>query len=241
MNKNPEETQLFFKDFMSKISEEEASNFIFFPPALCFSQALEVLGNTQIGIGVQNVFSEKRGAFTGENSPQVAKDMGATHILVGHSERRMFFNLTDEEVSKDVKVVQSLDMVPLICVGELDIQREMGKTVDVICAQLREALFLLDVEKPFMLAYEPIWAIGTDQVPTVTQIEEAHGSLRLILKQVLDDDKKAESVPILYGGSVNASISHRLFQATDVSGFLVGKASLDPHSFYSIFREATSY
>ena len=240
MHKGPEETKSFFKDFLNCISKEEESNFIFFPPAFSFFQARESLKDTKIALGAQNVHWERSGAFTGENSPQVAKEMGAKYTLVGHSERRMVFGLTDAEVAKTLRHVQMSDIIPILCVGELDIQKERNVTTEVIAAQLKEGLSYLDFKRDFIVAYEPVWAIGTSQAATPEDVEEVHTSIKHILGDILKDTQKVQNVPLLYGGSVKISNVKALYKKEHVDGFLVGGASLNPDTFYSVFKEATS-
>ena len=240
MNKNPKETVTYFKNFLNAISKEEEEDFIFFPPTLCLTQTAYNLKNTNVGWGIQNAYTEKSGPYTGENSPKTIAELNATHVLVGHSERRVLFGLSDEDIAKTVKIVHNLDMTPLICIGELGIQRDEGKTIDVTTDQIKKALCFADLTKDIIVAYEPVWSIGTGQSATAKMAEEVHIAIREVLAEILKDGKKSQATPILYGGSVNPSNAKELFEEPNIDGFLVGKASLEVDSFYSVYKNACS-
>jgi triosephosphate isomerase len=155
---------------------------------------------------------------------------------VGHSERRTLFGETDQDISEKVKLLQSLDIIPLICVGESLVQRNSGITQDVIADQILKSLELLDSNKPFILAYEPVWAIGTGKVATPELAEGAHVYIRYLLEKKINHEV-ASSTPILYGGSVTPENAKELIKQKNIDGFLVGGASLKVDSFLSIFNE----
>lgn len=236
MNKNPEQASAFVKDLKAQVPSAEQENFILFPPALVAWQVCEGLKGTQIGWGGQNSYFEAKGAFTGENSPQVLKDMGAKYCLVGHSERRQIFAEPDDMLAKKVSGLQALSMIPILCVGETQDDRGWSRTQEVIVRQLRTVLQAADAQKPLWLAYEPVWAIGTGVVATPTQVEEVHAILRKALREW--NAPASERIPILYGGSVKPDNAKMIANLRDVDGFLIGGASLDPNEFIRIHQEA---
>ncbi len=236
MNKNPEQTSAFVKDLKSQAPAADQASFIVLPPALVAWQVSEGLKGTQIGWGGQNSYCEPKGAFTGENSPQVMKEMGAKYCLVGHSERRQIFAEPDDMLAKKVSGLQALSMIPILCVGETHDDRGWSRTQEVIVRQLRTALQSADAQKPLWLAYEPVWAIGTGVVATPTQVEEAHGILRKALREW--NAPASERIPILYGGSVKADNAKMLANLRDVNGFLIGGASLEVAEFVRIHQQS---
>ena len=224
MYKTPAETRDFFKVFNSfKLTSE----MIFFPSALCVDAAIDATLNTRVQIGIQNTFPKAEGAFTGENSSVVAKAMGCTTVLIGHSERRSLF-LENENLKDKVQFVQSLGLRAMLCVGETLEQREKNLTENVLAEQLEKGLALAKAEN-LIIAYEPVWAIGTGKTATAAQAEEAHKFIAQWL-----DKKNFKNLPILYGGSVKPENAAELIAQEHISGFLVGGASLDPESFKKI-------
>lgn len=204
-----------------------------FPPAVSLEAAV---GSRPEGVevGVQNIHWEDRGAFTGETSPAMAADAGATLALVGHSERRHVFGETDEEAARKVLAALRHDLTPVLCVGETLDERRAGRVEAVILRQLTAVLTLLgDDPPPFLVAYEPVWAIGTGETATPADASAAHATLRHRLAQTLGREGAA-AVPILYGGSVKPGNAAELMAADDVDGVLVGGASLDPGDFARI-------
>ena len=182
--------------------------------------------------GAQNCFSEDKGAFTGENSPAQIKELGAGWCLVGHSERRHLFGETDEAIAKKIQRFQQLSLTPLFCVGELLNDREAGKTLEILKTQLANGLSLADKAKPLVIAYEPVWAIGTGKVAGPDQVREAHAFLREEVSRL----GFPASVALLYGGSVKPENAKSLISIPNVDGFLVGGASLEVESFLAIAR-----
>jgi triosephosphate isomerase (TIM) len=234
MHKSPAEAVTFFKNFLPKAAglprEREV---LFFVPAVDLWVTQEVLRGTQIGWGAQNCHHETKGAFTGENSPAVIAELGASYCLVGHSERRALFHETDEDTSKKVHAIQQAGMQPMLCVGESLEERESGRTNEVIVRQLRAGLKNRDGSRRLLVAYEPVWAIGTGKVATPEQANEAHTVLRQALKE-LGGDSFAQSTPILYGGSVKPDNAAEIARQKEVDGFLVGGASLETDSFLAL-------
>lgn len=208
---------------------------IIFPPALSFAAARAAAGDpSPFRFGVQNVYVAEKGAFTGENSAPMAKDAGADYVLVGHSERRHVFGETDAETADKCAIVERSGMTPLLCVGETLDQRNRGETSDVVTRQLRAGLSKLDQIEltTSVIAYEPVWAIGTGRNATPEDAAETHGVLRAALRDLVGD--RAEEVRILYGGSVTAANVEQIVAAENVDGVLVGGASLEPDSWLSI-------
>ena len=228
MNKNPVETKEFFENFLPLLSKDEENSFVFFVPCLNLTTTASLLKNTHIRFGAQNCYFETKGAFTGELSPKSLKDIGGSVCLVGHSERRALFSETDKDVSLKVKTLLELGLEPLICVGETLQERKEGKTLEVIKTQVSKALCYAK-NKKLMIAYEPVWAIGTGEVAQNSQIEEVFELLKTL---------SPPSTPLLYGGSVKPQTAQNIFSLEAVNGFLVGGASLDPKTFYSVYKNS---
>lgn len=233
LNKGPKETREYFTKLLAQASITELESMVFFVPATNLEAAAETLKGKPVKIGPQNCYLKTSGAFTGEVSAQVAKEIGATVGLVGHSERRQFFGETDQWVTEKSYLLQSLGLAPMICVGESLSERQSGMTNEVVKAQLSKGIEKLDLSKSFYIAYEPIWAIGTGQVATHEQVSEVHAFLRSELMKLKPE---LESTPILYGGSVKPENAKSLLSIKDVNGFLVGGASLEVESFLAICR-----
>jgi len=239
MHHGPSATRNFFRDLAPDLAEPTPT-LIVFPPALSLAAAVASRGGRpEVLLGVQNIHWEEKGAFTGELSASMALASGATHALIGHSERRHVFGETDEEVARKVEACVTSGLTPIVCVGETLEERRAGHLEDVIVRQLEAALTGLTGRPaaPFMVAYEPVWAIGTGETATPQDASGAHAVLRALLRNALVDDG-AERVPILYGGSVKPSNASELLSADEVDGVLVGGASLDPDSFGRIAESA---
>ena len=190
---------------------------------------------TNIKIGAQNMHYEEKGAYTGEVSPQMLKSIGVEYVIIGHSERRQYYNETDETVNKKVKAAYEVGLKPIVCVGESLEEREAGKTEDIITNQTRlalEGLSNADVETT-IIAYEPIWAIGTGKTATSEDANNSIIAIRNEIKRIYGEDV-AEEVIIQYGGSVKSSNAKELFSTSDIDGGLVGGASLKPDEFSKI-------
>ncbi|HYW50620.1 MAG TPA: triose-phosphate isomerase, partial [Gemmatimonadaceae bacterium] len=186
--------------------------------------------------GVQNIHWEDKGAFTGENSAPMARDAGATHVLVGHSERRHVFHETDAESNLKVKAAFRAGLTPVLCVGELLEQRDAGDTEATVLRQLRAGIDGVDEAQvaSMLFAYEPVWAIGTGRTATPDDASAVHGAIIAALKEAIGE--RALGIPILYGGSVNRGNASTLLAAPDVDGVLVGGASLDADGWNAIVR-----
>lgn len=232
MHKTPTEARDFFAGFKKEIPNiPQTCDVIFFVPALILGAVAEVAA--PFAFGPQNIYHEKEGAFTGENSPVVAEVMGCTYTLVGHSERRQLFKEDDALISRKVAFASESRLTPMLCVGETLKERDAGRTNEVISQQLTRGLSEIQAGRPFMIAYEPVWAIGTGKVATPEQAEEAHAFLRSELARVKGGEV-AEKTPILYGGSVKPDNAPSLVAQPNIDGFLVGGASLKPQDFAAI-------
>lgn len=226
--KTPSETRSFFTQF-KEVSAKATGELVFFPPAICLEAASESLSGTAIKWGAQNCYHQAQGAFTGENSAQVVKDLGGSYILIGHSERRKIFAEDDALIAEKVAFVQGLGLTPMLCIGETLEEREAKHTFRVLETQLQLGLAKADATKPVVMAYEPVWAIGTGKVATPEQVAETHTDVYSILEKM-----GFATAPILYGGSVKPDNAAGLIQQPHVNGFLVGGASLEPQSFIGI-------
>src|SRR5262245_54359561 len=235
MNHGPTQARAFVAAFTARWTPHNDRTVIFFPPALSVVPVVHALGSrTDLGVGVQNIWTEDKGAFTGENSAPIAKDAGARYALVGHSERRHVFGETDEQTALKCAAAARAGLTPILCVGELLAQREAGKTLDVVRRQLTTGLTPLDDNTitTMAIAYEPVWAIGTGKTATPQDASDVHVEIRGLLRARVG--RRAEDVPILYGGSVNASNAKSLLAAPGVDGLLVGGASLEVDSWLAI-------
>jgi triosephosphate isomerase (TIM) len=234
LNHGPEEARRFFRAFLSKL-DGVAGTVAFFPPSLSLAAAAESLGrHTEVLLGVQNVFWETSGAFTGEISAPMAKEAGASLVLVGHSERRHVFGETTEDTVRKVRAVLDAGLVAVLCVGELLEEREAGAAEDVVRGQLEAVTMMVspgEVSR-FVVAYEPVWAIGTGRTASPTDAAEMHGQIRTFLQTRFG--AAAAAIPILYGGSVKPENAGELLASPGVGGLLVGGASLDADAFASI-------
>lgn len=209
-----------------------------FPALAAVSSAL---AGSKMTLGAQNVHPEPQGAFTGEVSAPMLKSCGCRFVIVGHSERRQFFSETDEEIGKKLLAIFREGMHPILCVGESETERNKSQTFKVLDKQVREAVKGLSVSEAgkMVLAYEPVWAIGTGNSASVEQIQEVHAFLRRLLLDLFDKDL-ASQVRILYGGSVKPDNIRVFMNLENVDGALVGGASLEPESFVSLVRNGIS-
>ena len=226
MNKTPSEAVELAKMLKAKVDTDK-SDVVFCVPAIDIIPVGEVIKGTNIALGAENVYFEDKGAYTGEISAPMLKDAGVKYVIVGHSERRQYFGETDEDVNKKIKKILEYGMTPIICCGETLEQREMDITIEHIRMQIKKGLYGLtaeDVEK-VVIAYEPIWAIGTGKTATSQQAQEVCAEVRKVVGEVYGADT-AEKIRIQYGGSVNGKNAAELFAMADIDGGLVGGASL---------------
>ena len=209
------------------------------PPAVYLEKVDEALANTPIGVGAQNMHWEPKGAFTGELSGAMLQDIGCTHVLLGHSERRHGLGETDEMVNRKLKAALAVGLIPIVCIGELLAEREAGETEAVVGRQLDGSLAGLGPEQMagVVLAYEPVWAIGTGKVATPEQAQAVHAFVRSRLAATFGEATAARVV-VQYGGSVTADNARDLLGSPDIDGALVGGASLVPENFLGIIAHA---
>lgn len=239
MHHGPVETGAFFDDLsLDGVAPEH--EIVLFPPSISFAEAVRASKRfPRVSLGVQNIHWEDEGAFTGETSAPMAREAGATFALVGHSERRHVFGETDDEVLEKVEAAIRNGITPVVCVGETLEERRAGRVDEVILRQLGVVLPALAHDGVrFLVAYEPVWAIGTGETATPDDAAAAHATLRACLEDGVGV-AGAPNVPILYGGSVKPGNTAALLAARDVDGVLVGGASLDPHSFQQIAAAAS--
>ncbi len=202
---------------------------VFCVPAIDIIPAMEAVKGTNIHIGAENMYFEEKGAYTGEISPAMLVDAGVKYVIIGHSERREYFAETDETVNKKVLKAFEHGITPIVCCGETLTQREQGVTIDFVRQQIKIAFLNVSAEQAAsaVIAYEPIWAIGTGKVATTEQAEEVCKAIRDCIAEIYDDGTAA-AIRIQYGGSVSASNAAELFAQADIDGGLVGGASLKP-------------
>lgn len=225
------------RTFLGQYAKQRDRRVLFFPPAVSLQVCLAaVRTRADMELGVQNIHWEDRGAFTGEISAALARGAGARHVLVGHSERRHVFGETDEETGKKVAAAVKSGLAPMLCVGEKLDEREAGETLAVVLRQLRAGLALIEASaiSGCMVAYEPVWAIGTGKTATPEDAAVVHAAIRAELVKVTGE--KGGAVPVLYGGSVNRANVAALLAVEDVDGVLVGGASLDAEGWLAIVR-----
>ncbi len=236
MNMLPNEAIEYIQAFEPLVKDAKAEVILCVPYTDLF-YCLMNAQNTNIKIGAQNVHFEEKGAYTGEVSAKMLKSIGVEYVIIGHSERRQYFAETDETVNKKIKAALANGLKPIVCVGETLEQREAGKTVEIITNQTKLALEGLTREqvKGIIIAYEPIWAIGTGKTATS---EDANNSIKAIRKEIANiyGSEVAEEVIIQYGGSVKSSNAKELFACSDIDGGLVGGASLKPDEFSKIVK-----
>ena len=239
MNKGPQAAREFVREFGARYAPAGSVTVMLIPPAVSLAVVADALeGRRDIQLGIQNIYWEVEGAFTGETSAAMAKEAGATFALIGHSERRHVFGENDEEVRRKVAAALQSGLTPVICVGETLDERKARKVEDVIERQLSAAIAGLTSDQAFafLVAYEPVWAIGTGVTATPNDASHAQGVLRALLERQLGNEGR--EVPILYGGSVKPDNAASLLRAENVDGLLIGGASLDPEGFATICRTA---
>ena len=228
MNKTPSEAVALVKELTPLVKNDDV-DVVFCVPAIDIIPAMEAAKGTNIHIGAENMYFEDQGAYTGEISPKMLVDAGVKYVVIGHSERREYFAETDETVNKKVLKALECGITPIICCGETLTQREQGITIDWIRQQIKIAFLNVtaDQAKTTVIAYEPIWAIGTGKTATTEQAEEVCAAIRKCIGEIYDE-ATAEAIRIQYGGSVNAGNAAELFAQPDIDGGLVGGASLKP-------------
>ena len=237
MNHGPTDAKAFMRTFLAHYARRPDRTVLFFPPALTLHAVIDALRERHdILVGVQNIHWEDKGAFTGETSASIARDAGARLVLVGHSERRHVFGETDEQAGRKCAAAVRAGLTPVLCVGETLAQREHGETEAVVLRQLDAGLATIEPVQigTMLIAYEPVWAIGTGKNATPEDASQVHAVLRRALAAKAPD--RSAHIPILYGGSVNRGNAAALINAPDVDGLLVGGASLDAEGWSTIVR-----
>ena len=226
MNKTPSEAVALINELKPLVATEDA-DVVFCVPAISIIPAIEAAKGSNIEIGAENMYFEESGAYTGEIAPNMLTDAGVKYVIIGHSERREYFAETDETVNKKVKKAFEHGITPIVCCGETLAQREQGVTIDFVRQQIKIAFqgVSADQAKTAVIAYEPIWAIGTGKTATTEQAQEVCAGIRACIAEIYDD-ATAAAIRIQYGGSVNAKTAPDLFAQADIDGGLVGGASL---------------
>lgn len=228
MNMTPTEAVALVNTLKPLVANDEV-DVVFCVPAIDIVPAMEAAKGSNINIGAENMYFEDKGAYTGEISPAMLKDVGVKYVIIGHSERREYFAESDETVNKKVLKAFEYGITPIVCCGESLTQREQGITLDWIRQQIKIAFLNVTAEqaKEAVIAYEPIWAIGTGKVATTEQAQEVCSAIRECIREIYDE-ATAAAIRIQYGGSVSASSAPELFAQPDIDGGLVGGASLKP-------------
>src|SRR6202158_343944 len=237
MYKTPDQTRAFFRDFLPLVSGHDRDEIVVCPPFLDLPAALEAAKGSNVAIGGQNVHWKEEGAFTGETSTLQLLALGVTHVIIGHSERRQYFGEDDDTVNLRSKTALEAGLTPICCVGEVLEEREAGLTDDVLRRQCVRAFHAISAKKAakLVVAYEPVWAIGTGKTATPELAAEAHAVIRREAIEIFGEDFAAK-LRILYGGSVKPENVSSLMSQEEIDGALVGGASLDPKSFAAIVK-----
>ena len=239
MNKTVSEAVDLVDGLKPDLADFREVDVVLCPPSICLKAVSEATANTHIDLGAQNMHWEKSGAYTGEISAEMLRSVFCHYVILGHSERRAYFHETDEVVNLKTKAALQANLKPIVCVGETLEQREAGQTEKVVEAQVRGSLAGLGdvglVET--IIAYEPVWAIGTGKTATTEQAQEVHAFIRTVLAD-MENESVSQSVRIQYGGSVKPSNASELFSQPDIDGGLIGGASLEASSFVEIVMAA---
>jgi triosephosphate isomerase len=239
MFKTVHESVVFVKELRSVVKDVVGVEIVVAPPFTAVHAVAEALRSTNVGVAAQDLYWEREGAFTGEVSAGMIKEAGAEYVIIGHSERRRLFGETDLTVNRKLVAALAAPLTPIVCIGETLEEREANSTMTVLDRQIKAGLDQLTSAQvgELVIAYEPVWAIGTGRNATAAQAEEAHGHIRTRLRQWFGADA-AEQCHIIYGGSVKPDNIAELIREQDVDGALVGGASLDVGSFGSIVSRA---
>jgi triosephosphate isomerase len=239
MNKSVEEARLLVSEMGRALKAIEGVEKVLCPPFTSLVAVNALLQGTGIGLGAQNMYWEEKGAYTGEIAPSMVAEF-CRYVILGHSERRTYFGETSETVNKKVLAALKVGLIPILCIGETLAEYESGKTADVVTSQARDALKAVgsDDAGKIVIAYEPVWAIGTGRASSGENAESVHRDVIRPALKVLFDDKTAQSIRILYGGSVTASNAAEFFSQADIDGALVGGASLKTEEFVKITQAA---
>jgi len=237
MNTTVSEAVGLVKKMSPGLDEVDNVDRVVCPPFVSLAAVKEIIKGSSIGLGAQNIYFEEKGAYTGEISPLMLAEL-CEFVIIGHSERRQYFSETGEIVNKKIRAAQAVGLKPILCIGERLEENEAGKTEDVLAEQLRSSLAGLDNLNSLIIAYEPIWAIGTGRAATGKQANETIGFIRRNVAELYGKDI-AQGMRILYGGSVTADNTTEFMQQPEIDGALVGGASLKAGQFISIARQAS--
>ncbi len=238
MHMTQSESEAFITTFLREIDDMDEVEVVIVPPFTAIPKVSQLLTKTQnIKVGAQNMHWERSGAFTGEISPAMLRELFVRYVVLGHSERRALFGETDALVNRKVHAAYEEVLRPIVCIGETLAQREKGDVEKVLSMQLRGSLANVEAKElhETVVAYEPVWAIGTGKTATAAQAQEAHAFIRKTLAE-MSDEPTAEKIRIQYGGSVKPDNARELLSQRDIDGALVGGASLDPRSFAQIVQ-----
>jgi triosephosphate isomerase len=235
MYKTPDQARDFFREFLPLVAGHDRDEIVVCPPFLAIPVSVEATRGTNVAIGAQDLHWEKEGAYTGEICSTMLLDVGATHVIIGHSERRQYFGETDDVVNLKLKTALGAGLTPIVCVGEVLEEREAGLTEDVLRRQCLRAFHAISAKKAskLIVAYEPVWAIGTGKTATPEMAADAHALIRAEVAKAFGQEF-GEQLRILYGGSVKPENVKALMAEPEIDGALVGGASLDPKSFAAI-------
>ena len=238
MNKNAAEGRALVEALKNGIAGLEAAEIVVCPPFTTIGSVVEAAAGSAIGVGAQNIHWEASGAFTGEISADMLKTSGVQYVIIGHSERRQYFGETNETVNKRLKAAIAAGLTPIVCVGELLEEREGNKTEAVLAEQIRVGFADIDAKdaEKIVVAYEPVWAIGTGKTATPEMAQEAHAFIRSELRALFGN--VADAMRIQYGGSMKASNARELVAQPDIDGGLIGGAALKADDFIALIREA---
>ena len=239
MNKNASEGRALVEALKAQTAALENVEIVVCPPFTTIGAAVEAAAGSNIGVGAQNIHWAESGAFTGEISADMLKTSGVKYVIIGHSERRQYFGETDETVNKRLAAALAAGLIPIVCIGELLEEREAGKTEEVLSTQIRGGLANVSAEDAakIVIAYEPVWAIGTGKTATPEMAQAAHAFSRAELAAMFGTET-AEAMRIQYGGSMKPANARELVAQKDIDGGLIGGAALDAESFLSLIREA---
>jgi triosephosphate isomerase (TIM) len=237
MYKTPTEAQSFLHTFLPLVKHQTQGEIVICPPAVDLPTAVHAVKGTEVLVGAQNMHFAEEGAFTGEISASMLVSLGVSHVIIGHSERRQYFAESDDDVNRKLLAALKHHLVPIVCIGENEEQRERGLTEEVVCRQISRAIRQIEATKlrPMVIAYEPIWAIGTGKTASPAIAAEAHLIVRSEVARLVGRPV-ADALRILYGGSVKPENAGALLNQPEIDGALVGGASLDPHSLTAIVK-----
>ena len=237
MYKNPHQTRDFFREFLPLIAGHTRDEIVICPPYIDLSAAVRAAKGSNIGVGAQNIYWKEEGAFTGEISPSMLLAVACTHVIIGHSERRQYFYETDDTVNLKLKAALEAGLTPIVCIGEVLEEREAGLTEDVLRRQCLRAFHAISGKKAakLVIAYEPVWAIGTGKTATPQMASEAHEMIRAEAAKAFGEEF-ATQMRILYGGSVKPENAKALMREQEIDGPLVGGASLDAKSLAAVVK-----